>query len=284
MRTATRAEATPSGGGCGAGHNGSVAAGELNTQGTRVMTTWAWRSHAGLGLGLEVNEAELLAGMARTVFAMRMLGVLLWVLAGAFTLCIVRLLAVTRRQQRLAQTDALTGLANRRRFDETLAHEVALARRSGKPLSLLMIDVDHFKAFNDAAGHPAGDACLKKVARSVRRAFKRAADLPARYGGEEFAVILPMTGPKGARQRAERIRAILMKAHIKHPASPTSHLVTVSIGVATARVNSDAQTPETLVDLADLNLYAAKENGRNRVEGDAMRPREANPAALGMAA
>ena len=267
-----------------AGRDGSVASGELNAQGTRVMTAWAWRSHAGLGLALEVDEAELLAGMARTVFAMRVLGVMLWVLAAAFTLCIVRLLAVTRRQQKLAQTDALTGLANRRRFDETLAHEVSLARRSGKPLSLLMIDVDHFKAFNDTAGHPAGDACLKKVARHVRRAFKRAADLPARYGGEEFAVILPMTDSIGARLRAERIRSNLIKAQIKHPASPTSPRVTVSIGVATVRVNSDAQTPDTLVDLADLNLYAAKENGRDRVEGGEAAEQTAAPRKLEMAA
>lgn len=250
-----------------AGGGGSVAAGEVNEQGVRVMAAWAWRPRPGLGLALEVDEAELLAGVSGTVTALRVLGVMLWVLAAAFAACFVRLRAATLRQHRLAQTDALTGMANRRRFDEALEHEVAVARRSGKPLSLLMIDVDHFKAFNDAAGHPAGDACLKKVARHVRRTFKRTSDLPARYGGEEFAVILPMTGARGARQRAEKIRANLSKAQIKHPASPTSPFVTVSIGVASVRVNTDAQTPETLTSLADMNLYAAKESGRDRVEG-----------------
>lgn len=267
-----------------AGGGGRAAAGEVNRRGVRVMTAWAWRARPGLGLALEVDEAELLVGVADTVTALRALGVALWLLAAAFALCIVRLLAITRRQQRLAQTDALTGLANRRRFDEALDREIAVARRSGKPLSLLMIDVDHFKAFNDAAGHPAGDACLKKVARGIRRAFKRAADMPARYGGEEFAVILPMTGAQGARQRAEKIRANLRRAQIKHPDSPTSRFVTVSIGIATTRVTSDAQTPESLTSLADLNLYAAKESGRDRVEGGQMPRATTGPPPIGLAA
>jgi len=160
-----------------------------------------------------------------------------------------------------ATRDGLTGLANRRCFDDTLRAEWARALRQKQPLSLLMVDVDNFKAYNDSNGHLGGDECLKRVARAVASEM-RANDLVARYGGEEFAVILPNQSLKGAAIVAERIRARV--EHLQLPCRFAPGHVTVSIGAATALVAPDNDASQ-LVAIADAALYRAKHMGRNRI-------------------
>ncbi len=159
----------------------------------------------------------------------------------------------------LAATDSLTGLANRRTFDEHLAGEWRRATREQTALSLLLIDVDHFKAFNDRHGHQAGDDCLRVVATTIAGTARRPADLAARYGGEEFAVILPSTDAAGAAELAERIRAAVDRL-----ATPPVENTTVSVGTATVRPGATGGT-SALIAAADAALYAAKRAGRNRV-------------------
>ena len=165
---------------------------------------------------------------------------------------------------RLATTDGLTGLANRRRFDEVLAMEHARHVRSGAKLALIMLDIDHFKLFNDTYGHVRGDDCLRAVAKVLKTTLHRATDLAARYGGEEFACILPDTiPPHGAHAVAERIRREVAGLNIPHGNSPTAGHVTVSLGVITACCTQDSD-PSALVSLADKQLYRAKTAGRNQ--------------------
>jgi diguanylate cyclase (GGDEF)-like protein len=171
--------------------------------------------------------------------------------------------------EQLLSTDALTGIANRRRFDAALTREWRRCARSGAPLSLLMIDVDHFKAYNDRCGHQLGDRCLRRVARLLSEAVGRPADLVARYGGEEFVCLLPEVGEAGARAVATRLMAGVHRAAIPHPATPLGPRLTVSIGVATA--NDLSGEPGALMALADQLMYAAKHNGRNQYQLGALK-------------
>jgi diguanylate cyclase (GGDEF)-like protein/PAS domain S-box-containing protein len=171
--------------------------------------------------------------------------------------------------EQLATRDGLTGLANRRCFDDTLQAEWARALRQKQPLSLLMVDVDNFKAYNDAHGHIGGDDCLKRIAAAVSTEM-RANDLVARYGGEEFAVILPNQSLKGAAIVAERIRCRVEAMQAPNQLAPTER-VTVSIGAATAIVLQDTD-PGQLVATADAALYRAKHMGRNRISLPATEP------------
>jgi diguanylate cyclase (GGDEF)-like protein len=163
----------------------------------------------------------------------------------------------------LARTDGLTGLCNRRAFDEMAELEWRRAQRSGLPLSLLMIDIDHFKGFNDLYGHSAGDDALAAVAQCIGENIRRPGDTAARYGGEEFAVLLPDTGDAGAVRVAETMRAAVQELDRRHVASPY-HIVTVSIGVACSSERRFA-TLRAFVNAADAALYEAKGGGRNRV-------------------
>ena len=164
----------------------------------------------------------------------------------------------------LAASDGLTGLTNRRSFDQTLAVEWSRAQRTKRPLSLLFADVDHFKAFNDLHGHQKGDECLRAVAQCIGKNTMRPADLPARYGGEEFAIIMPETDQRGARKVAERLRDLLAGLRLAHGASSVGPLVTLSIGIATL-IAGDELCSGRLLTQADQALYAAKLSGRNRV-------------------
>lgn len=165
----------------------------------------------------------------------------------------------------LATTDGLTGLANRRAFDERLQEEWARARRDGTQLSLLLIDVDHFKKFNDHYGHLAGDGCLRALGRILSAHAKRPADLAARYGGEEFAVLLPNTGPDGCAEVGEGIRRALHELAMLHAQNPPSRLVTASVGAATSLPSQTTTDCSMLVAAADRALYAAKDSGRDRL-------------------
>jgi two-component system chemotaxis family response regulator WspR len=165
--------------------------------------------------------------------------------------------------RRLAALDGLTGIANRRRFDEAAHVEWQRGRRQRAPLALLLCDVDHFKLYNDHLGHPAGDLCLKKTAAVLTGQLKRPADLAARYGGEEFALLLPDTDLAGAMRVGEACRAGLERLALPHPGAP-SGIVTMSMGVACI-VPGDEDTLEDLIAKADAALYEAKRSGRNRV-------------------
>lgn len=168
-----------------------------------------------------------------------------------------------RELQKIADADALTGLANRRQFNVTIENEIRRSARSNLPLTLLMIDADHFKNYNDALGHLAGDNCLRQIATTLANCVTRPGDLAARYGGEEFAIILPDTTGEGGIAMAERILRAIKEMGLSHPNS-NSAFVTVSIGVAT--MPDSGQTAEQLIQRADSALYLAKKNGRNRWE------------------
>jgi diguanylate cyclase (GGDEF)-like protein len=165
---------------------------------------------------------------------------------------------------RLSSTDSLTGLANRRTFDRTLERECARILRSGVQLSLILFDVDHFKALNDTLGHQRGDLCLAMLAGEMERVARRSVDLAARFGGEEFAMILPNTGAEGARLVADMVRQAFADLNLPHPASPIASCLTVSAGVAAASRDL-CSLPEELIAAADQALYVAKRRGRNRV-------------------
>ena len=169
----------------------------------------------------------------------------------------------------LSTTDGLTGIANRRQFDQTLLNEWQRSARSQQPLSLLMVDIDYFKRYNDRYGHLAGDECLRRVARILESCVMRSGELVARYGGEEFALLLPGTDVNEANVVARRLTEEMAKARIIHDDSPAASWLTVSIGVATATATQNL-LPETLVERADLALYRAKDSGRACVETTAM--------------
>jgi diguanylate cyclase (GGDEF)-like protein/PAS domain S-box-containing protein len=164
----------------------------------------------------------------------------------------------------LSGEDALTRLANRRRFDQALLQESARLALVVMPLALLMIDVDHFKTYNDRYGHPAGDECLRQVARLLKRHAKRPGDLVARYGGEEFAILLANTDHAGARSLAEEVRSALIALALPHQGNPAG-IVTVSIGLHVVAAPDEPVAATRLVELADQALYAAKAAGRNTV-------------------
>ncbi|MFD1694886.1 GGDEF domain-containing protein [Roseibium aestuarii] len=180
----------------------------------------------------------------------------------------------------LARTDGLTGLANRRSFDEMLEKEWAIARREKSHLSLLVIDLDYFKSVNDSYGHQVGDECLRAVGDILRSTARRPADLVARYGGEELAVILPRTHEDGAQTLAEYIRLALQDLKIPNEMNEAhGRVLTLSVGVATALCLNSAthSTKESLISCADQALYKAKMGGRNRVEFSRLIIRETDP-------
>jgi two-component system chemotaxis family response regulator WspR len=184
-----------------------------------------------------------------------------------------QLAAANIELQRLAALDALTGIANRRRFDETMLLEWQRGQRERAPLSLLMCDIDFFKHFNDSYGHPAGDLCLKRAAAVLTQHLRRPADLVARYGGEEFAIILPDTDGAGAMTVARACVQTLQQLGIENREAEFG-VVTLSIGVATM-VPAKPFTAEDLIAAADQALYAAKRSGRNKAVDAASIPASA---------
>ena len=175
-----------------------------------------------------------------------------------------RLSEANKELKRLSSMDGLTGVANRRLFDESLRAEWRRAMRNQSMLTIVMVDIDHFKLYNDQYGHLAGDECLKKVAAAMQSCLRRPADLLARYGGEEFVALLPDTNQSGALQLANHARRMVQKLAIPHAASPVAEAVTVSLGVASA-IPQQGQDAASLVETADKALYRAKNNGRNQV-------------------
>ncbi|UXH79034.1 GGDEF domain-containing response regulator [Roseateles amylovorans] len=165
--------------------------------------------------------------------------------------------------EKLSTVDALTGLMNRRALDARLQQELELARREAKPLTLVLCDVDHFKRYNDTAGHVAGDACLRRVAQLLKETCRRPSDCAGRYGGEEFALVLPNTPRSGAMTYARALIRTIELAAIPHPDSPTGASITLSGGITTC-LPDESTSAEGLILRADDALYNAKSTGRNR--------------------
>ncbi|MSM39537.1 MAG: diguanylate cyclase [Geobacter sp.] len=166
--------------------------------------------------------------------------------------------------ERLSLMDGLTGLPNRRAFDECFDREWRRAWRKGWDLSLIMLDIDYFKAYNDTYGHIAGDDCLKRIGSALAATLGRGGDFIARYGGEEFICVLPNTDTAGATAMGEKLRTMVEELQIPHQTSSISPSVTISLGVAHVTPDKGV-TPESLVEQADAMLYRAKRDGRNRV-------------------
>ncbi|MFG4613520.1 GGDEF domain-containing protein, partial [Acinetobacter baumannii] len=184
--------------------------------------------------------------------------------------CMIELNRIELMQQAqqlslLSQQDALTGLANRRYLDETLDNEWRRALRHETPLTIMMVDIDFFKPYNDSLGHLKGDQCLKDIATAISSIAARSGDLVARYGGEEFLLLFPMTNAQQAKIQAERLMNAIKKIAIVHPCSSVSPYVTISVGVATTipRLNDSISA---FVSRADHALYQAKTNGRNQYQ------------------
>ena len=177
-----------------------------------------------------------------------------------------KLLVLQQELEALSFKDGLTGIANRRQFDASLEREWAQASRDHTPLSLLMLDVDLFKQYNDLYGHLQGDTCLVTIAQALGQAAVRPRDVVARFGGEEFVILLPETDAQGAREVAERCQRLIAQQALEHKLSPHGQRVTLSIGVGTAIPDAAAQH-SALLQAVDRQLYAAKQQGRNRIEG-----------------
>jgi len=167
--------------------------------------------------------------------------------------------------EQLAMVDGLTGIANRRSFNENLDYEWKRAARSSRLVSLIMMDIDHFKAYNDNYGHGAGDDCLQRVAMALQTVLQRPSDMIARYGGEEFVALLPETDDMGAAEVAEAFRKAVANFSLPHAFSPVADHVTISLGHATRPASPD-YPPRKLLESADQALYRAKESGRNQVQ------------------
>ena len=188
-----------------------------------------------------------------------------------------------QRLRRLVSVDSLTGIANRRHFDRSLDREVRRARREGRPLSLIFLDLDEFKGFNDNYGHACGDDVLRRVAQTLNETFRRGGDFVARYGGEEFADVLPDVDARRAALYAERLRRRVWRLGIPYTASAATDRVTISGGVATIAPSVIA-SPEQLLRAADKALYRAKCLGRNQIASAAVETAETESVAqLGMA-
>lgn len=173
------------------------------------------------------------------------------------------LATANRELENLSRQDGLTGIANRRYFDSYLLAETRRASRERKPLSLILADVDYFKAFNDYYGHQAGDDCLRQVATALKSVTRRPADLAARYGGEEFAIVLPSTALEGAVDVAKALTTMVEDLGIGHVRSGVASKISLSQGIASV-VPAHDTTPESIIELADQALYQAKQQGRNR--------------------
>ena len=241
--------------------------------GRRSRVTAGWINGLPLIVFVSISTADILRGWSHLAFVIIFAVVVLSGGLVALTLLLARqvhrkmqvdrqLLSANMLLAELARTDGLTGLLNRRGFDESLAREWRRCHRNGKPLSLLMLDADHFKAYNDRFGHQAGDAVLRALSACILANIRRPGDVAARYGGEEFAVVLPDTDPAGATKIAEAVRAGVEALAIPHTASAAT--VTLSVGVSFATAGSGA-TADDLLAAADAALYASKAAGRNRV-------------------
>ncbi|MEL0167729.1 MAG: sensor domain-containing diguanylate cyclase [Pseudomonadaceae bacterium] len=175
-----------------------------------------------------------------------------------------KLITLQRELEELSFKDGLTGAANRRMFDSIMELEWTNARRNKQPLSVILLDIDYFKQYNDHYGHISGDDCLKRVAQALGGAAGRSRDFFARYGGEEFVLVLPETDAKAAESVAERCRSLIFKEQIPHAKSDAGQILTVSMGIGTI-LPGQQDDPRAFLDAVDRSLYQAKQQGRNRI-------------------
>jgi len=260
-------------------------------RGVTVLGAWAWNKKFGFGIATEINRDEamrpyyetrltVITVLILTIFlSLALLAILLWMnnrskikldkaysqLEEQVNLRTHELACLNQELKQISLLDGLTNVANRRMFDQTLEHEWQRSLRNQTPLSLIMMDIDFFKQYNDEYGHVQGDACLKEIATLLTFISRRSIDLLCRYGGEEFVILLPNTDAQHAIQLAEKCRVKIMEQQIPHRASAVCDVVTISLGVSTMIATPEAQ-PTSLVNAADKLLYLAKDNGRNRVE------------------
>ena len=231
--------------------------------GSTVFVTFAL-----LALGASVMRNHFKIGISSIAVALVLYGLRATLLQSRYMESQQALQEARDRLEELSLQDALTGIANRRRFDCALEIEWSRATRMCEPLSLLMLDVDFFKRLNDGYGHKSGDDCLMQIARALQSCLPRASDLLARYGGEEFAVILPATGRAGAESVAAKMKQAVLDLNIQYDAAESLY-TTISVGIATYEF-PQAGSFSHLIEAADQALYKAKQNGRNRIEFVAM--------------
>jgi len=248
-------------------------------RGVPVFGNWIWDSSLGFGLATEIDVEEALVPniKMRNILILAVFSIALISLGGFFIWIFIekqafeKLEAIvaerTKELQALSYLDSLTEIANRRKFDQALEQEWHRAMRHKESLSLIMIDIDFFKPYNDNYGHMQGDKCLKQVARLLENTSRRVTDVVARYGGEEFVVLLPSTSLKQAKKLAEKFRQTIIEQKIEHQFTKLTgnNWISISLGVSSLIPSTDT-SPALLIKQADLQLYIAKENGRNRVE------------------
>lgn len=213
----------------------------------------------GISIIMPVHRNEHVAGMIAGHLIIGFFGLI------GINLFLMKLNKSYQVIQKQAVVDALTDIPNRRAFMEQIKSEFKRSARENRPLSVIMIDIDHFKLYNDSYGHAAGDECLKTVAQAIKNTVKRPGDFCARYGGEEFVVLLPDTALDAAHLLAENIRSNVEDMKLSHKECPPLYVVTISLGIA-ATVGSSTASYETVLQQSDKALYNAKDRGRNRVE------------------
>ncbi len=227
---------------------------------------WVWVDHAGANILILYNSYTLIAAFFAllTTYVLEQAQRRIYLQDRILKLEKVSLTEANVRLNSLSSLDGLTGIANRRGFDDKMGEEWNRAQRSRQPISLLMIDVDYFKRYNDCYGHLRGDICLKQVAATLQRLATRPGDIVARYGGEEFAIVLSGTDSRQARSVAQEALQSIWELNVPHANSEIESRVTLSIGVASMWPSTDNR-PEDLVSKADEALYRAKDAGRNRI-------------------
>ncbi|MES0371290.1 MAG: diguanylate cyclase [Mariprofundaceae bacterium] len=256
-----------------AGTSGQNTNGYNDYRGVPVIGAWTWDYKAGLGITTELDASEAYEPyehMKGLIIMIMMVMFILFISLYVWTVRVSRisemeLERINKTLEKLSFQDALTCVANRRLFDQVLDREWSHALREKKPISLIMIDIDYFKQYNDHYGHQQGDSCLKKVAQMLSIESKRAVDMVARYGGEEFVLLLPETDEEQAFRLAEKCRSNVFELQLPHEKSTAGSVVTISLGVSTVIPDVDKQA-RSLIEVADKAMYQAKENGRNRTE------------------
>jgi len=262
-------------------------------RGVKVIGAWSWNETFGFGIATEINIDEAMRPYYKTRLVIIIVSILTIMLALSFSLFILwldkrtknklntaneqleekvttrtkELASLNSELEQLSLLDGLTNIANRRMFDQALNREWKVSQRNQTTISLIMIDIDYFKEYNDSYGHQQGDACLIAISNILSSVTKRDIDLTARYGGEEFVLLLPDTNATHALLLAEKCRQRVMEEKIPHNASKVNDIVTISLGISSV-VASAEYNPHSLVKAADKLLYLAKSNGRNRVESD----------------
>ena len=271
--------------------SGSNVEGYRDYRGIKVSGAWLWDDLLGLGLTTEIDTKEAMKPYHKTKFIILMVlsfTVILTIILFTFLLSIekksreklkkayhhleekveertIELALLNKKLQKLSYIDGLTSIANRRKFNDILELEWNHAQRSCQNLSMVLMDIDFFKQYNDFYGHIEGDNCLKTVAKTLNSLFKRKIDLFARYGGEEFVLLLPNTSLQDATVLAEKCKRAVLQLKIAHKSSNVHSIVTISLGVA-SMIPKEEKNPSSLIEKADKLLYKAKNSGRNTVQ------------------